>query len=114
MSEAGKRLRPTDWRRRFDEARPARTVIVPSRFAGIPAGATLFIASPGVIANYAGAIPPGETRSVEQMRRELARRNGADATCPVTTALYLRIVAEVALRDLEAGPRGTASSRSGG
>lgn len=37
------------------------------------------------------------------MRNELARRNGAQATCPVTTAIFLKVVAEVALADLDEG-----------
>ena len=62
-----------------------------------------FIASPGLIANYIERIPRGETRSIARLRNELARRNRAQATCPVTTAIYLRVVAEVALTDLGAG-----------
>ena len=97
------RKRPTDWRRRFAEAKPARKVVLHTDFAGIRAGTTMFIGSPGVTANYVARIPKGETRSIERLRNELARQNGAQATCPVTTAIYLRIVAEVALRDLADG-----------
>ena len=71
--------------------------------AGIKSGTTMFIGSPGVIANSIARIPVGETRSIERLRNELARQNGAQATCPVTTAIYLRIVAEVTLRDLADG-----------
>jgi hypothetical protein len=72
-------------------------------FAGIKAGAAMYIGSPGVLANYIARIPPGETRTIERMRNELARRNDAAATCPVTTAIYLKVVAEVALDDLNKG-----------
>jgi hypothetical protein len=95
--------RPTDWRRRFDKATPPKTVVLPADFAGIRAGSVMYIASPGVIANWIARIPRGETRSIERMRLELARRNGAAATCPVTTAIYLRIVAEVALAEMATG-----------
>lgn len=95
--------RPTDWRKRFDKAKPAKTVQLETDFAGIKAGSTLFIASPGVLANYISRIPPGETRTILRLRNELARRNDASATCPVTTAIYLRVVAEVALAELAAG-----------
>jgi len=95
--------RPTDWRRRFDAAKPPKTVVLPTDFAGSRAGSVMYIASPGVIANWIARIPQGETRSIERMRLELARRNGAAATCPVTTAIYLRIVAEVALAEMAQG-----------
>ncbi len=97
------RSRATDWRRRFDKAGPPKTVVLETDFAGIKAGSTLYIGSPGVFANYIARIPSGETRTVERVRNELARRNGAQATCPVTTAIYLKVVAEVAIAELVAG-----------
>jgi hypothetical protein len=48
-------------------------------------------------------IPAGETREIQQMRRELAAIHGADATCPVSTAIFLRTVAEAAWDEIEAG-----------
>lgn len=100
---ATKAKRPTDWRKRFDKAKPPKTVVLHTDFAGIKAGAALFISSPGVLANYVSRIPRGETRTITRLRNELARQNHADATCPVTTAIFLKIVAEVALDDLDAG-----------
>ena len=67
------------------------------------AGSTLFIATPGLIANYIARIPAGECREIRRLRNELARRHEADATCPVTTAIYLRVVAEAAWDDLQDG-----------
>ncbi|OYQ37614.1 hypothetical protein CHU95_00870 [Niveispirillum lacus] len=37
------------------------------------------------------------------LRQQLARQHGADATCPVSTAIFLRIVAEAALERLGQG-----------
>lgn len=97
------RKSPTDWRKRFDTAKEPRKVVLHTDFAGVKAGTVMLIGSPGMIAAYIARIPRGETRSIERMRNELARRNGASATCPVTTAIFLRVVAEVALDDLRAG-----------
>ncbi|MFN8992093.1 MAG: hypothetical protein ACK5X3_00250 [Pseudomonadota bacterium] len=72
-------------------------------FAGIRAGTLLFVATPGLIANYVARIPAGEVREIRRLRNELARRNDAEATCPVTTAIYLRVVAEAAWDDLQDG-----------
>lgn len=36
-------------------------------------------------------------------RRELAQQHGADAACPVSTAIFLRTVAEAAWDQIEAG-----------
>ena len=39
-------------------------------------------------------IPTGTTMSIQAFRRRLAEKNNCDATCPVSTSLFLRIVAE--------------------
>lgn len=95
--------KPTDWRKRFGAAKPPHVVTLHADFAGVKAGTTMLISSPGDIAAYLSKIPRGETRPIERLRNELARKYGAQATCPVTTAIYLRVVAEVSLRDLEEG-----------
>ena len=95
--------RPTDWRKRFDKVKAPHNVMLSTDFAGIGSGTLMHIASPGAIANYCARVPAGETRTIERMRHELARAAGAGATCPVTTAIYLRIVAEAALMDMAEG-----------
>lgn len=95
--------KPTDWRKRFGAAKPAHVVMLHADFAGVKAGNTMLISSPGDIAAYLAKIPRGEVRTMDRLRNELARKAGAQATCPVTTAIYLRTVAEVALRDLDEG-----------
>ena len=94
---------PTDWRKRLRKAKPPKKVVLNTRFAGLAAGTTMYVGSPSVIADWVAAIPEGETRSIARLRNELARANDAQATCPTTTALYLRMVAEVALADLADG-----------
>lgn len=95
--------RKTDWRKRFRSGKEPHVVMLSSPFAGVPAGAMMLISSPGEIASYIAAIPYGEFRTPVRMRSDLARRAKADAACPVTTAIYLRVVAEVALDDMETG-----------
>jgi uncharacterized protein YbjQ (UPF0145 family) len=102
---AEKRKKPTDWRKRFGAAKAPHVVMLHTDFAGVKAGNTMLISSPGEIANYLSRIPKDETRTMDRMRNELARKAGANAMCPVTTAIYLRVVAEVALADLAEGKR---------
>lgn len=84
-------------------ARSAKVVVLEKPFAGIPAGSRLLIATPAIIADYLRRVPRGETRGIVRLRNELARRHRAQATCPVTTAIFLRIVAESALEQMDAG-----------
>jgi hypothetical protein len=97
--------KPTDWRKRFKAPKPPHIVMLETDFAGVKAGTSMLISSPGDIATYLAKIPRGETRTIARLRNELARKADAEAMCPVTTAIYLRVVAEVSLRDLEEGKR---------
>jgi hypothetical protein len=80
-----------------------KRVVLQTRFAGIEVGSILFVATPDIVADYVRTIPPGSTRSIPQMRRDLAKKNKADATCPVSTAIFLRSVAEVSLKQMAEG-----------
>ena len=91
------------WRAKFATRAQSEVTVLEKPFGGVPAGARLLIATPARIAAYAAAIPPGETRDVAAMRKDLAAEAGADAACPLTTGMFLRIAAEVAIEDMNAG-----------
>jgi hypothetical protein len=80
-----------------------KTVRLEFDFSDIPAGSLMFVATPDIIEDYIRRIPRGETRNVLAMRREIARRRKCDATCPVSTAIFVRTVAERALKEIAAG-----------
>ena len=95
--------KPKTWAEKM-KAKPPHSVVLDKAFAGVPAGARLLISCPVEVEQYLRhSVPAGETRSVQQMRRELARQHGADDTCPVSTAIFLRTVAEAARDRIEAG-----------
>ncbi|MCU0760965.1 MAG: hypothetical protein MUF07_17440 [Steroidobacteraceae bacterium] len=91
------------WREKRDAAKQPKRVRLDADFAGVKAGQMLFVGTPRLIDDYVRAIPRGETRTIERMRRELARAHRCDATCPVSTAIFLRIAAEAAWEELESG-----------
>lgn len=80
-----------------------KMVVLDKDFAGVKKGQKLFVATPKIVDTYISKIPYGETRTIERMRRELARRRKCDATCPVSAAIFIRIAAQAAIDDLEAG-----------
>lgn len=67
---------------------------VDKHFADIPAGGTMLIATPKIIEDYISQIPKGKAVSPKTMRKDLALEYRAEYTCPVTTGIFLRIVAE--------------------
>jgi hypothetical protein len=71
--------------------------------AGMPAVALMYISTPQEIDAYIRQIPRGQSVSVQQMRVDLANSNKADCTCPLTTGIFLRIVAEAAFETINGG-----------
>ena len=59
-------------------------------------------ATPEIVRDYIVAIPKCKTRTMSQMREDLAKTYRADVTCPTSTGIFVRINAEVALDELRA------------
>lgn len=99
------------WTEKHDNhAHPAHVEILDKPFAGLPVGASIVVATPKEVTAYLRRIPKGQTRSVEALRSHLARKYKADAACPLTTGIFLRIAAEAALEKMAAGaPVGSAA-----
>jgi hypothetical protein len=72
-------------------------------FADMHAGGKMLIATPKIIDEYVRHIPKGKSGSLATMRKDLANEYGADYTCPVTSGIFLRIVAEAAHEQIEKG-----------
>lgn len=92
------------WDAKYRGAKPPHVTVLVKPFAGVWLGERLFIASPALLDERIRAIPAGRTQDMVALRAELARENGAIATCPTSAAIFLRIVAERALERLEDDP----------
>ena len=63
-------------------------------FADMPAGSNMLIATPQIIDQYIQQVEFGKRVNSKTLRKDLALAHHADCTCPVTTGIFLRIVAE--------------------
>jgi alkylated DNA nucleotide flippase Atl1 len=73
-----------------------------------PPGATMVISTPQEIEALVKQIPEGKVLSLTDIRERIAKTHGTTITCPVTTGLFLNIVARAA-REMEVmGMRGSA------
>lgn len=91
------------WREKLDKpAEPKRTRL-DKPFAGVPAGSVLYVSTPRELDRILRAVPAGTRIDIATLRDQLADVNDADATCPVTTSMFLRIVAEAALDEVADG-----------
>lgn len=68
----------------------------PPRWAEQFGGKDMLIPTPGLIIEALSNIQPGELLRVGQLRKALADRASADFACPLTTGIFLRVVAEAA------------------
>jgi hypothetical protein len=63
----------------------------------------MYISTPRIIENYIKQIAKGKSINTVTMRNDFAVENNAVFTCPLTTGIFLRIVAEAANEQMEHG-----------
>ncbi|MFM7389159.1 MAG: hypothetical protein ACKO34_00875 [Vampirovibrionales bacterium] len=95
--------RKKSWVEKRDCGKMPHVTTIEKSFAGVPAGSKLLISSPSEINEFVQTIPKGKQIDPLEMRRELVQHYLADATCPVSTGIFLRIVAEAAIEEYKAG-----------
>ena len=66
---------------------------------------TLYIPCPADVAKVIAAIPPGETRTIVDLRRTLAAQGNAETACPAATIKYWKWLAQAYGEALVADPR---------
>lgn len=64
---------------------------------------TMVIPSPREVNAFIRTVPEGSVITITQIREFLAGKHAADATCPLTTGIFIRIAAEAAEEDAAAG-----------
>ena len=91
------------WTQKLDPKTEAKLVQLDKDFGGVPAGNDLFVPTPRIVEAYIRKIPKGVSVTPQTLRKDLANEYKADGTCPVTTGIFLRIVAEAAYEQYQAG-----------
>jgi hypothetical protein len=91
------------YRDRYERSRPSYVKVNDKRFADLPAGTTVLVPSPRDIEAEIRGLRDAETLTFAELRERLAVRHAADGTCPVMTSMNLRLVAEIALAELDDG-----------
>ena len=92
-----------NWKDKMISKRSHEVKVINKNFADIPAHSKMLIATPTIIDDYVRQIPKGKSTTLQTMRKDLAITYQAEYTCPVTTGIFLRIVAEAAHEDFKSG-----------
>lgn len=82
------------WAEKMNDGREPVVEIADKTFAGVMKGSKMLIATPKVVDAYIRNIPKGSSTTLMQMRDDLAIEYNAATTCPLTSGIFLRIVAE--------------------
>ena len=88
------------WSEKFESKPHPEVKIIEKDFWGQKAGDRMLIPSPKLIEEYLNDSVRGAQIDILQMRRDLAAAQDADFTCPMTTSIFLRIVAEYNLEKI--------------
>jgi hypothetical protein len=85
------------WQEKFESKKEEQIKRLDINFADMKAGDLMLISTPQKIVDYINSIPKNENRDLSQMRIDLAKQAKADVTCPVTSGIFTRIIAERSL-----------------
>lgn len=94
---------PKTWQEKFNTDKEFQVKKIDKKFADMPEGTVMLIATPKIVDAYVNEIPEGVEVDIKTIRKDLAAQHNAEMTCPVTTSIFLRIVSEVALDKLNKG-----------
>ena len=90
------------WREKMERPQEPKLVQVPPRMARFGKGMML-IPTPKLVDAVVRQVSRGRLVTVGEIRRKLAADFSADVTCPLTTGIFIRIVAEAAEEDRASG-----------
>ena len=88
------------WAEKFNARQKPEIEILDKKFADMSQGDKMLIATPKIFDDYIRSIPEGKSVDMLTIRKDLALEHGADNTCPLTTGIFMRIVAEAAYEKL--------------
>ncbi|HRO42567.1 MAG TPA: hypothetical protein PL009_07015 [Flavipsychrobacter sp.] len=91
------------WAEKMNAAAQHKVEMTDKAFSDIPEGSKMLIATPQIVDAYVRNIPEGTHITLQQMRKDLATEYNADYSCPVTSGIFVRIVAEHAYEELQQG-----------
>jgi hypothetical protein len=91
------------WIEKLQVKKEPQIIKIHKDFWGYKKGDAMHISTPQIIENYIKQIAKGKAIDTVTMRNDLAIENNAVFTCPLTTGIFLRIVAEAANEQIEQG-----------
>lgn len=83
----------TSWREKFERPQEPRVVKIPPKMSR-SGEQSMLIPTPRLVDELIRKVPKGRLVTVGELRRKLASDFSVDVACPLTTGIFIRIVAE--------------------
>ena len=80
-----------------------KKVVMDKTWGGMKPGDTMLVATPLMVDAHVRSIPHGKTETIPELRDALAKAEACSGTCPLSTSIFVRMVAEAALEDIADG-----------
>ena len=96
-----KKISELPWNEKFQHRKDHQIKHIDKKFSDIPENSDILIATPKIFDDYIRKIPVGTSVDLKKVRQDLAKNYKVDHTCPVTTGLFVRIVAEATYEKIQ-------------
>jgi alkylated DNA nucleotide flippase Atl1 len=90
---------------KYFNGRAHEIIVADEKLAAAWGAGKMLIATPALVDEVICKIPPGEVMTVSALRKALAQKFEANYSCPLTTGIFWRIVAEKTEEDRLAGKK---------
>jgi hypothetical protein len=98
-----KKISELPWNEKFQHRNQHVIKHIDKKFSDIPENSDILIATPQIFDDYIRKIPSGKSVDLKKVRQDLAKKYKVDHTCPVTTGMFVRIVAEATYEKIQKG-----------
>ena len=93
------------WTEKLNFPKPHEVKPAPMDIAGMKEGQIMLVPSARIVDDFIRTIPKGASLDIKTLRKRLARKYGAEVTCPITMGFHLRTVAEAAYEAYKKGAK---------
>lgn len=91
------------WTEKLNVKKEPKVVKLQEAFSDIPADSLMLVATPKLVDDYMKQVPKGHLVDMKTLRKDLASDFHADNSCPLSTAIFVRIAAEAAFEQYKLG-----------
>ncbi|MBU6168203.1 MAG: hypothetical protein KGQ86_04135 [Bacteroidetes bacterium] len=96
-------MMPKSWTEKLNVNKDPKVIRMEESFSDIPADSMMLVATPALVDDYIRKIPKGKMVDMKTLRKDLAADFHADNSCPLSTAIFVRIAAEAAFEQFISG-----------